>query len=224
MAELFTFRPLFPGSSELDQINKVCSVRGSPSSKNWPEGVKLASRHNMNIPRYVKTPLEQLIPQASKAAINLLEQLLKYDPTKRPTANQCLQDPWFNSLPSDVKSPAASSGKNAAKRASVLPPSQQSYNSSISSKQSHNQQQQYSSISSKQSNKHRIKSNRDDNTMLPSIAPAPNKGSSLKRGSYLASSSSAAALSTTGNKRDKYQHQHQRPNPFLAAGANQMQG
>ncbi|KAJ3086706.1 hypothetical protein HK102_012671, partial [Quaeritorhiza haematococci] len=30
MAELFTLRPLFPGSSELDQIHKICLVVGSP--------------------------------------------------------------------------------------------------------------------------------------------------------------------------------------------------
>lgn len=31
MAELYTLRPLFPGSSEIDEIFKVCSVLGTPS-------------------------------------------------------------------------------------------------------------------------------------------------------------------------------------------------
>lgn len=31
MAELYTLRPLFPGSSEIDQIFKICSVLGTPS-------------------------------------------------------------------------------------------------------------------------------------------------------------------------------------------------
>lgn len=30
MAELYTLRPLFPGSSEIDQIFKICSVLGTP--------------------------------------------------------------------------------------------------------------------------------------------------------------------------------------------------
>ncbi len=38
MAELYTFRPLFPGSSEPDELFKICSVLGSPSQKTWPEG------------------------------------------------------------------------------------------------------------------------------------------------------------------------------------------
>ena len=31
MAELYTLRPLFPGSSEVDEIFKICAVLGSPS-------------------------------------------------------------------------------------------------------------------------------------------------------------------------------------------------
>ncbi|VDP28953.1 unnamed protein product [Schistosoma margrebowiei] len=31
MAELYTFRPLFPGSSEIDMVFKICSVLGTPS-------------------------------------------------------------------------------------------------------------------------------------------------------------------------------------------------
>lgn len=30
LAELYTFRPLFPGSSEVDQLFKICSVLGTP--------------------------------------------------------------------------------------------------------------------------------------------------------------------------------------------------
>jgi len=31
MAELYTLRPLFPGSSEIDQIFKICTVLGTPA-------------------------------------------------------------------------------------------------------------------------------------------------------------------------------------------------
>jgi serine/threonine protein kinase len=37
MAELFLFRPLFPGTSEADELHKICLVLGSPSSETWPE-------------------------------------------------------------------------------------------------------------------------------------------------------------------------------------------
>ena len=34
MAELYTLRPLFPGSSEIDEIFKICAVLGTPT-KVW---------------------------------------------------------------------------------------------------------------------------------------------------------------------------------------------
>lgn len=40
LAELYTLRPLFPGSSEADEIYKICSVMGSPTMRTWPEGIK----------------------------------------------------------------------------------------------------------------------------------------------------------------------------------------
>jgi len=95
MAELYTFRPLFPGSSEPDEIYKICSVLGTPTLQSWPEGMKLAQSMNFKFPRFIPTPLLQLIPNASKEALQLINDLLIYDPKKRPTAAQALQYPYF---------------------------------------------------------------------------------------------------------------------------------
>ncbi len=45
--------------------------------------------------QFVPTPLASLIPHASPEAIQLLQDLLHYDPAKRPTAAQVLQYPFF---------------------------------------------------------------------------------------------------------------------------------
>ena len=76
MAELFTLRPLFPGSSEADQIYKICSVMGSPTMRTWPDGIKLASAMNFRFPQFVPTPLNQIISNASPEAVDLMTQLL----------------------------------------------------------------------------------------------------------------------------------------------------
>jgi serine/threonine protein kinase len=34
-AEMYTLRPLFPGSSEIDQMFKVCAVMGTPTRVNF---------------------------------------------------------------------------------------------------------------------------------------------------------------------------------------------
>merc|ERR1719409_1368520 len=53
MAELYTLRPLFPGSSESDQLYRICSVLGTPNQSQWPEGVKLATQLGFKWPTFV---------------------------------------------------------------------------------------------------------------------------------------------------------------------------
>ena len=36
MAEVYTFRPLFPGASEVDEIFKICSILGTPTKVHQP--------------------------------------------------------------------------------------------------------------------------------------------------------------------------------------------
>jgi protein kinase len=42
MAELYLGRPLFPGTSESDQLVRIVTVMGTPTAYEWGEGVKLA--------------------------------------------------------------------------------------------------------------------------------------------------------------------------------------
>ena len=95
MAELYTFRPLFPGSSESDELYKICSVMGSPTGATWPDGLKLATNMKFSFPRFAPTALSSLIPNASKEAIQLMQDMLEYDPKKRPTAAEALNYPYF---------------------------------------------------------------------------------------------------------------------------------
>jgi len=95
MAEMFTLRPLFPGASEADEIYKICSVLGTPTANTWKQGLALAQNMNFKFPQFVATPLSQLIPSASPEAIDLMTELMRWDPIKRPTAQQALQHPFF---------------------------------------------------------------------------------------------------------------------------------
>ena len=95
MAELFTLRPLFPGASESDQLYKICSILGTPTQHTWPEGMKLAARLGFKFPQFVATPLSSIIPNASADAIQLMTDLMKFDPNKRPSTSQALQYPFF---------------------------------------------------------------------------------------------------------------------------------
>ncbi|KAM9098401.1 serine/threonine-protein kinase MAK isoform 2-T3 [Sarcophilus harrisii] len=95
MAELYTLRPLFPGTSEVDEIFKICQVLGTPRKSDWPEGYQLASSMNFRFPQCVPINLKTLIPNASSEAIQLMGDMLNWDPKKRPTASQALKYPYF---------------------------------------------------------------------------------------------------------------------------------
>ncbi|XP_009984711.1 PREDICTED: serine/threonine-protein kinase MAK isoform X2 [Tauraco erythrolophus] len=95
MAELYTLRPLFPGTSEVDEIFKICQVLGTPKKNDWPEGYHLASAMNFRFPQCVPISLKTLIPNASNEAIQLMSDTLNWNPKKRPTASQALKYPYF---------------------------------------------------------------------------------------------------------------------------------
>ena len=109
MAELYTLKPIFQGSSETDQLFKICSVLGTPGPNNWPDGVKYASRLGVRLPQFAPTPLSAIIPNASPEAIDLITELLRFDPSKRPSAAQALQHPFFKGPKLSVSQASAES-------------------------------------------------------------------------------------------------------------------
>jgi serine/threonine protein kinase len=96
-------KPLFMGSSEIDQLSKVCSLMGTPTAQDWPDGVRLAGLKGYNFPHYSAIPLASVIPNCSSEAINLIGECLKWDPTKRITMNQILNHPYFKGVKIDIK-------------------------------------------------------------------------------------------------------------------------
>mmetsp|Transcript_18195 Transcript_18195/g.57235 ORF Transcript_18195/g.57235 Transcript_18195/m.57235 type:complete len:346 (+) Transcript_18195:442-1479(+) len=128
MAELYTLRPLFPGSSESDQLYKICSVLGTPTQSQWPEGFKLASQIGFRFPQFVPTKLETLIPQSNAEGINLMYAMLPWDPNKRHSAAKVLGHPYFeagNTLEAAqaTQLPQLSSASDAGRGVQKQPPS-----------------------------------------------------------------------------------------------------
>jgi len=59
--------------------------------KEWPEGYALANAMNFKFPKFSRTPLSALIPGASSDGITLMEDMLNWNPSKRPTAQHSLR-------------------------------------------------------------------------------------------------------------------------------------
>ncbi|KAF4728581.1 HemK methyltransferase member 2, partial [Perkinsus olseni] len=140
MAELYTGRPLFPGSSESDEIYKICTVIGTPTSEMWPEGCRLASQIGYRFPQCASAAMTDLVPPASDEGMNFMLAVLAWDPSRRLTARQCLSHPFFAdhtaalqrqiataiaSMPSTVLPVASNSHGPPAERVPHPPPQQQ---------------------------------------------------------------------------------------------------
>ncbi|GAB4830296.1 hypothetical protein Ancab_019934 [Ancistrocladus abbreviatus] len=96
LAELFTLCPIFPGESETDQFFKICCVLGAPDWTAFPEAKNITQLIKISYSKILPVNLSEIIPNASLEAINLISQLCSWDPHKRPTAEQCLQHPFFH--------------------------------------------------------------------------------------------------------------------------------
>jgi serine/threonine protein kinase len=65
MAELYSLDPIFPGDTEVDEINKIAEVLGSPSPSNWPEGLKLLQQLQLTVPPVRHSLSHSFLPSPS---------------------------------------------------------------------------------------------------------------------------------------------------------------
>ena len=94
-AELLTGKPLFPGTSTLNQLNKVLEVTGKPNSEDI-ESIQsnLASTMLESMPAIKTKSFKSLFPNASPKALDLLQKMLQFNPNKRITVEEALEHPY----------------------------------------------------------------------------------------------------------------------------------
>ncbi|CAB4055688.1 CDK6 [Lepeophtheirus salmonis] len=98
-AELFILKKaIFPGEYELDQLNRIFDVIGTPKEEEWPENAAV-TRSNFRA-RSVRD-LSQIVPEIDEEGADLLKKTLRFNPHQRITVSDALVHPYFNDVDKD---------------------------------------------------------------------------------------------------------------------------
>lgn len=95
IAEMDMMMPLFMGDSEIDQLYKIYNILGTPTNEHWG-GIESLPNYNKEMTKFKKKSFDTLI--SDKPLSLLIEKMLLYDPLKRITAQETLEEAYFNGL------------------------------------------------------------------------------------------------------------------------------
>jgi serine/threonine protein kinase len=99
---MMTKKPLFPGDSEVDELFSIFRVLGTPTEEVFP-GVTLLPAFSTTFPKWRPKNLADILRGIDPAGVDLVQQMLKYDPATRISSKAALDHPYFDDLPAEVK-------------------------------------------------------------------------------------------------------------------------
>jgi len=102
--EMSSGRPLFPGTSDQDQLLRIFKILGTPNEVEWPTVVELPEfKAEWGQNPQPRLSLDVLCPKLDASGLALITEMLQYDPAKRITAKNALKHPYFDDLPPEIK-------------------------------------------------------------------------------------------------------------------------
>lgn len=96
--EMLTLFPLFPGDDEMDQINKIHDILGTPNDVLLNHFQKHATHIEFNFPQKVGIGIIKFLSHVSAECQDLINKMLTYNPEERISAKQALNHPYFKEL------------------------------------------------------------------------------------------------------------------------------
>ncbi|KAF2300494.1 hypothetical protein GH714_013820 [Hevea brasiliensis] len=97
--ELMNRKPLFPGKDHVHQLRLLTELLGTPTEADLGF-VKSedARRYIRQLSQYPRQPLAQVFPHVHPLAIDLIDRMLTFDPTRRITVEEALAHPYLARL------------------------------------------------------------------------------------------------------------------------------
>lgn len=95
LGELISGRPIFPGTSTMNQLERIQHVTGRPTAEDLRSiNCPYANMMMESLPATKPKNLKEMFPNAPSQAIDLLRLLLQFNPNKRISAEKALQHPY----------------------------------------------------------------------------------------------------------------------------------
>ncbi|XP_022090107.1 cyclin-dependent kinase 11B-like [Acanthaster planci] len=102
-AEFIMMKPLFPGRSEVDQLNRIFKDLGTPSEKIWPGYNELPAVKKMTFAEHPYNNLRNRIGTImTESGFDLMNRFLTYNPERRITAEGALGHGYFRESPQPI--------------------------------------------------------------------------------------------------------------------------
>eukprot|EP00442_Polarella_glacialis_P009510 CAMPEP_0115080124 /NCGR_PEP_ID=MMETSP0227-20121206/18504_1 /TAXON_ID=89957 /ORGANISM="Polarella glacialis, Strain CCMP 1383" /LENGTH=482 /DNA_ID=CAMNT_0002467733 /DNA_START=89 /DNA_END=1537 /DNA_ORIENTATION=- len=95
LGELLSGKPIFPGTSTMNQLDRIMEVTGRPTPEDV-DAIKSPFAATMleSLPMSRARPLNEMFPSASVEALDLIRLCLQFNPTKRVSAKEALRHPY----------------------------------------------------------------------------------------------------------------------------------
>lgn len=100
--EMQTGRPLFPGTSEQDQLQMIWKILGTPTPEQWPQIVELPE-YKTDWPKCDPVPWSRISGGIEASGVDLLSQMLVCDPNQRILGRATLTHNYFADVPDAVR-------------------------------------------------------------------------------------------------------------------------
>ena len=96
LCELLTLRTTFPGRNDIDQLNRIFDVLGTPSDKIWPGASSLPEFGKICFDPREPKGIDAIVPRVGicQDLQEVANAMVSLDPRTRPSASECLQMSW----------------------------------------------------------------------------------------------------------------------------------